>query len=232
MSKKFRLKCIDETRNYFNKEMNSFELMSKKHAKVCGVLNYIQHLLILVYTVTGCIAIFAFATLILFDTLITITVGITSSPVALKICIMTAGIIKYKSIIKKKKKKRNKLVLLAKNKSNRVEVSISKAFNDSNIAHDEFVLINNLLKQNGDMKEQMKNLKNKTVIQRFQAFYKTMFSYCLNCRKNKESKKPEVEKIKKERIMVSSNCEVSGRKKIEIYQRARSQRFFNWFDRG
>ena len=57
--------------------------------------------------------------------------------------------------------------MLAKNKSNRVEVSISKAFNDSNIAHDEFVLINNLLKQNGDMKEQMKNLKNKTVIQRF-----------------------------------------------------------------
>ena len=44
-----------------------------------------------------------------------------------------------------------------------------------------------------------------------------MFSYCLKCRKNKESKKPEVEKIKKERIMVSSNCEVSGRKKIEIY---------------
>ena len=24
-----------------------------------------------------------------------------------------------------------------------------------------------------------------------------MFSYCLNCRKNKESEKPEVEKIKK-----------------------------------
>ena len=92
MSKKFRLKCIDETRNYFNKEMNSFELMSKKHTKVCGVLNYIYHLLILVYAVTGCVAIFVLATLILFDTLITITVGITSSPVGLKICIMTAGI--------------------------------------------------------------------------------------------------------------------------------------------
>ena len=80
---------------------------------------------------------------------------------------MTAGIKKYESIIKKKKKKRNKLVLLAKNKSNWVEASISKAFIDSNIAHDEFVLINNLLKQNGDMKGEMKNLKNKTVIQRF-----------------------------------------------------------------
>ena len=44
-----------------------------------------------------------------------------------------------------------------------------------------------------------------------------MFSYCLNFRKNKESKKPEVEMIKKERIAFSSNCAVSGRKKIEIY---------------
>ena len=33
ISKKFRLKNIDETRNYFNKEMNSNELMSKKHKK-------------------------------------------------------------------------------------------------------------------------------------------------------------------------------------------------------
>ena len=57
--------------------------------------------------------------------------------------------------------------MLAKNKSNWVEVSVSKAFIDSNIAHDEFVLINNLLKQNCDMKKEMKNLKNKAVTQRF-----------------------------------------------------------------
>ena len=54
--------------------------MCKKHKKVCGVLNYIEHLLILVSTVTGCVSIFAFASLV------GIPVDITSSAVGLKIC--------------------------------------------------------------------------------------------------------------------------------------------------
>ena len=37
---------------------------------------------------------------------------------ALKICAITAGITKYKPIIKKKKKKHDKIVLLAKTKLN------------------------------------------------------------------------------------------------------------------
>ena len=52
----------------------------------------------------------------------------------------------------KKKKKHGKIVLLAKSKSNNIEVLISKArfksiLIDSNISHDEFVLINNALKE-------------------------------------------------------------------------------------
>ena len=35
--------------------------MSKKHKKVCSILNYIKHLLILVFTVTGSVCISAFA---------------------------------------------------------------------------------------------------------------------------------------------------------------------------
>ena len=38
--------------------------MSKKTKKVCGVLNYIDYLLILVPTVTGCACISAFAFLV------------------------------------------------------------------------------------------------------------------------------------------------------------------------
>ena len=64
----------------------------------------------------------------------------------IKICAITTGIKKYKSIIKKKRKKHNKIVLLAKNKLNSIEVLISKALIDSYISHDEFVLINNVLK--------------------------------------------------------------------------------------
>ena len=45
ISQEFRLKNIDETRNYLIEEINQNELMSKKHKKVCRVLNYIDHLL-------------------------------------------------------------------------------------------------------------------------------------------------------------------------------------------
>ena len=62
-----------------------------------------------------------------------------------------------KSIIQKKK--HDKTVLLAKSKLNRIEVLISKALIDSNTSHDEFVLINNMLKGYEEMKEEIKNLK-------------------------------------------------------------------------
>ena len=43
MNQEFRLKKIDEIRNYLIEEINLNELMSKKHKKVCRVLNYIDH---------------------------------------------------------------------------------------------------------------------------------------------------------------------------------------------
>ena len=72
--------------------------------------------------------------------LVATPIGITSSAIGLKICAITAGIKNYKSIIKKKKKVHVKwIVLLAKSKSNSMEVLISKALIDSIISHDEFV---------------------------------------------------------------------------------------------
>ena len=60
----------------------------------------LKHLLVLVLTVTGCVSISAFASLVC------IPVGITSSAVEIKICAVTVGIKKYRSIIKEKKKSR------------------------------------------------------------------------------------------------------------------------------
>ena len=57
IDQEFRLKNIDEVRNYLMEEVNQNELMSKKHKKVYRVLNYIKHLLIIIYTFTGCISI-------------------------------------------------------------------------------------------------------------------------------------------------------------------------------
>ena len=65
----------------------------KKFKKVCKILGYIKHLIILVSTVTECVFISVFASLF------GIPAGVPSSAVGMKICAITAMI--KKSIIKK-----------------------------------------------------------------------------------------------------------------------------------
>ena len=65
----------------------------------------------------------------------------------LEICAITAGIKKFKSIIKKNKKKRDKIVFVVSKKLNSIKVLISKSLINSNICHDEFILINSGLKE-------------------------------------------------------------------------------------
>ena len=84
--------------------------MCEKYKKTYKYLNYVEHLLILASTITGCISIFTFASLIC------VPVAITSSAVGIKICPITVGIKKYKSVIKKKKKKHDRIVLRGKAK--------------------------------------------------------------------------------------------------------------------
>ena len=86
MSQEFRLKNIDETRNYLIEEINRNELMSKKHKKFCTTLNYIEHFFILASTITRCVSISPLAALVC------IPIGITSSAIGLKICAITASI--------------------------------------------------------------------------------------------------------------------------------------------
>ena len=159
---------MDEIRNYLIEGISQNELMSKRYKKVCRALNYIDHLLIVISTITGRAFISAFAFLV------GIPVGIASCAIGLKICVITPEIKRYKSIIKKKRKNH---VFLAKSNLNDIEVLVSNAFIYSNISHNEFVLINNVLKQFYDMKEEIKNSNGK------QTIYKTMVSYCLKCRK-------------------------------------------------
>ena len=71
--------------------MKQNESMSKKRKKVCATRNYIEYFLILASTITGCILISAFSSLIGIPT------GITSSAIELKICAVTTGMKKFKS---------------------------------------------------------------------------------------------------------------------------------------
>ena len=63
--------------------------MNRKN-KVCATLNYIKHFLILASTITGCISISAFASLL------GIPIGITSSAAELEIYVI-ATVIKIRS---------------------------------------------------------------------------------------------------------------------------------------
>ena len=128
-----------------------------------------------------------------FASLVEILIGITSSAIGLKNCVITAAIKKYKSIIKKKQKKYNKIVLLGKSKLNSIEVLISNVLTDSVISHNEFVLINNVLKEYNEMKEAIKNLKTQK-------------------KKKTESNNQNVARTKNGRIMLLSNSVVCDSK--------------------
>ena len=61
------------------------------------LLRYVEHFLNLASTITSCVSISAFTSLVF------VPAGIASSAVEIKNCAIFVGIKKYKSIIKKKK---------------------------------------------------------------------------------------------------------------------------------
>ena len=77
---------------------------------------------------------------------IKIPIGIKNSAEGLNICAITAGIKKYKLLIKKTRKRYYKIVLLAKIKLPSIEVLISRALIDTFISHDEFLSVNNMIR--------------------------------------------------------------------------------------
>ena len=91
---KVKLENIEQTKNYFIKEIYQNELISKKRQNIFTALNYIEHFLISASAVSGFISIYPFASLL------AITIGITGFSIGLNICWRIAGIQKYKSIIK------------------------------------------------------------------------------------------------------------------------------------
>ena len=71
-------------------------------------MNYTEHLLILISTVTGCVSVSGFASFV------GISIKIKSSVVGLKACLISARIKKHKLIINKKKTMHDKIALSVK----------------------------------------------------------------------------------------------------------------------
>ena len=63
---------------------------------------------------------------------------------------------KCESINIRKKTEHHKILWLAKSKLNSIEVLICKALIDSNISKDEFILLNNMLNEYDNIKEEIK----------------------------------------------------------------------------
>ena len=63
-SLEFRLWTIDETKNYLLDEIKHNDLMSEKYKKTFKYLNYVEKLLILSSTITGCVSFSVFASLV------------------------------------------------------------------------------------------------------------------------------------------------------------------------
>ena len=97
ISQEFRLNGIDEKRSYFVEEKNK-KIKKKSRKRFLRFLNYTGHLLILASTVTGCVLISAFASLV------SIPVGFASSATTMKIYIIIAGLKSISQQLKKKKK--------------------------------------------------------------------------------------------------------------------------------
>ena len=102
--------------------------------------------------ITGCVSISAFVSLV------GISIGITISAIRLKICAISAVIKKYKSLIKKEKNKQDKTIFSSKSKMNRIEVVISKVLIHSVISPDDFLKINNVLKEYNEKQKKSKIL--------------------------------------------------------------------------
>ena len=150
-SLEFRLRNIDEARNYLIEEINHNDLMSEIYNKTCKCLNYVENLLIVASTLSDSASISAFASLVV------IPVSITSSPVGMEIYTITAGVKKHKLVKKKNKKEYDKIVLLRKDKLNIIEVLISEPLIASYISQKEIVSVNNVLRQQNDMEVEIKN---------------------------------------------------------------------------
>ena len=72
--------------------------MGNKHNKDSTSLKSVEHIITLSSTITKCVSISGFASLL------SIPIGVTSSEIGLKIFPITGGIKKYKLRIKKKRK--------------------------------------------------------------------------------------------------------------------------------
>ena len=117
------------------------ELMSKRLSKYIAFCDYFDKSLIVLSATSGSISIASFATVI------GTPAGIASAVIASASCSLTfslfTGIVKKLLKTQNKKKKHNKIIVLARSKLNSIESKVSEALINSEITHEDFMIIIN-----------------------------------------------------------------------------------------
>ena len=147
----YRLNQIDKIRGYFNNEINERKNIIKKLNKYIVGFDYLDKIFIALSASFGMLSIASHATIV------NIHAGIIGSSLPL-IFTLGMGISKLLlKVTKKRKKKHNKIIVLAKNKLNKIETLLSNTLDDSKISHEEFASITTEKNSYENIKENIKN---------------------------------------------------------------------------
>ena len=146
----FRLKKINEIKDYFLVEIRERELISKNISKCIASLDYFDKSLNVLSILSGSIYIASFATVI------GAPAGINRASCRFTFPITSGFVKRFLKTIRNKKKKHNKIVMLARSKLNSIESKISKALVDNEISHEDFETIINEEKKYQELKESIR----------------------------------------------------------------------------
>ena len=146
----FRLNKINEIKDYFVAEIKEEELMSKRFSKYIAFCDYFDKSLIVLSVTSGSISIASFATVI------GTPIGIASAGLSLTFSLSTGIVKKPLKTTRNKKKKHNKIIMLARSKLNSIGSKVSDALINSEISHEDFMIIINEEKKYRELKESIR----------------------------------------------------------------------------
>ena len=142
----FRLNKINEIKDYFVADIKERELMSNRLSKYIAFCDYFDKSLI-VLSASGSISIASSATVI------GTPIGIASASLSLTFSLSTGTVKKLLKTTRNKKKKHNKIIMLARSKLNSIESKVPEALINSEISHEDFIVIINEEKKYRELKE-------------------------------------------------------------------------------
>ena len=146
----FRLKKINEIKDYFLVDITERELINKNISKYIASLDYFDKSLNVLSILSGSISIASFATVI------GAPAGIIGASCGFTFSITSGFVKKFLKTIRNKKKKHNKIVVLARSKLNSIESKISKTLMDNEISQEDFETIINEEKKYQELKESIR----------------------------------------------------------------------------